>query len=380
LDKSASGDISDTEAAGGEEYPSRSASECALRWRGKTDERTELITSDKLRPGDVIIVPAARGGCDEWGWAPSENEPVRDLGREGNLRQRARDILRLTKAELSGEGIGSIANMIDWTDKQILDQFEKYFEESEDASFAKPRIIRSSEGIPLAIERKLLRARKETQADSVGDAVTEDEESLCNHRQKPILLSEHSIGVEKYTRRFAKQAGLQPNLVNDIELAAYLHDAGKAQANFKRLLYSGDELAAVAGPDLAKSNKLPDTPRAWDEARKRAGLPKGARHEVASLRFAEVHSRFAASHDPDLVLWLIGTHHGYGRPFFLAPEWDRPGQGAAMASGAWHTSKRFCGSQTIASPRMNRKSIRRNDTARSSGRYPDLADARSRTG
>jgi CRISPR-associated endonuclease/helicase Cas3 len=31
--------------------------------------------------------------------------------------------------------------------------------------------------------------------------------------------------------------------------------------------------------------------------------------------------RFAEAKDPELVLWLIGTHHGYGRPFF--PHADR---------------------------------------------------------
>jgi CRISPR-associated endonuclease/helicase Cas3 len=85
---------------------------------------------------------------------------------------------------------------------------------------------------------------------------------------------------------------------------------------------------SVAGPTLAKSGKLSDKPRAWSALRRRSGLPKGARHELASLRFAEAHPRLAAAHDPVLVLWLIGTHHGYGRPFFRAPERDWPGEGA----------------------------------------------------
>ena len=31
---------------------------------------------------------------------------------------------------------------------------------------------------------------------------------------------------------------------------------------------------------------------------------------------APAHPRFADAHDPALVLWLIGSHHGLGRPFF----------------------------------------------------------------
>ena len=34
------------------------------------------------------------------------------------------------------------------------------------------------------------------------------------------------------------------------------------------------------------------------------------------MHLASTDPRFAAAHDPRLVLWLIGTHHGYGRPFF----------------------------------------------------------------
>src|SRR5262249_7712663 len=137
-----------------------------------------------------------------------------------------------------------------------------------------------------------------------------------------------SKGVEAHAQAFAKQAGLPPRIAQDVVLAAYLHDAGKAHLNFKQFLYGGDELASVAGPALAQSGKLSDSREAGAGLRRRSDLPKGARHEIASLQFAEAHPRFTMAHDPELVLWLIGTHHGYGRPFFPAPEsaWPREGE------------------------------------------------------
>jgi CRISPR-associated endonuclease/helicase Cas3 len=120
--------------------------------------------------------------------------------------------------------------------------------------------------------------------------------------------------------------------VEDLALAGYLHDAGKAHPEFKRLLYGGDELGAIGAPDLAKSAKLPASPAAWREARRRANLPESARHEVASLQFAEAHPAFASAKNPDLVLWLIGTHHGYGRPFFPTAEREWPREGDTFES------------------------------------------------
>jgi CRISPR-associated endonuclease/helicase Cas3 len=34
------------------------------------------------------------------------------------------------------------------------------------------------------------------------------------------------------------------------------------------------------------------------------------------VRLAPHIPRFQEARDPELVLWLVGTHHGYGRPFF----------------------------------------------------------------
>jgi CRISPR-associated endonuclease/helicase Cas3 len=111
-------------------------------------------------------------------------------------------------------------------------------------------------------------------------------------------------------------------LVDDIALAAFLHDAGKAHPNFKLWLYGGDSFVAEAHEPLAKSGMARLSPR----ARMLAGLPERARHEVASLLLAVEHPAFADAHDSDLVLWLIGTHHGYGRPFFTEAEWPRCGE------------------------------------------------------
>jgi hypothetical protein len=65
----------------------------------------------------------------------------------------------------------------------------------------------------------------------------------------------------------------------------------------------------------------------WNELRRRSGLPRGARHEIASLAFVEAHPRFSQAHDRDLVLWLVGTHHGFGRPFFPSSEVEWPAAG-----------------------------------------------------
>ncbi len=51
-----------------------------LRWRGP--EESEVVPANDVRPGDVIVVPSAYGGCDRYGWNPECKEPVEDIGDE----------------------------------------------------------------------------------------------------------------------------------------------------------------------------------------------------------------------------------------------------------------------------------------------------------
>src|SRR6185437_2114219 len=71
----------------------RNAKGPVLAWKGA--ENNEVISDpDKIAPGATICVPAAYGGCDEWGWSPASSEQVRDIADAVKLRT-GRPILRL---------------------------------------------------------------------------------------------------------------------------------------------------------------------------------------------------------------------------------------------------------------------------------------------
>lgn len=336
----AMGDIPDTELSPTQPSDTVGTRERALLWRGM--EQSRLISAADLSPGDVILVPSSRGGCDSWGWNPAYRDEVSDLGREANREQRLRDILRLSRAELAEGEVEATREMIDWSDDDIADHFEAKFTDANARYVGRPKIVRSRDRRPLAVERRLRRDRD----SSRGDAVTEDDASVRTG-QRSVPLREHSKGVEVFARRFAEQAGLSAELIEDLALSGFLHDAGKAHPDFKRFLYGGDELAA-SGPDLAKSAKLPGTTTEWQDVRRRSGLPRRARHEIASLQLAQVHPRLAKAHDRDLVVWLVGTHHGYGRPFFPAPESDWPREGEMFEADLGDGSVRAAPAQTLA--------------------------------
>ena len=297
----------------------------AFRWAGTDDPRTGVVRAGELRSGDVLVVPAEYGGCDRHGWAPASREPVADMGDAAAWPYRGRryavrvtpkvaDWRRLSAvlASTDAPSVDDLAAAIPDEDlaatpetargsrstRRALDAFKHARGE---IVFDDPYGDRSR-GVVVVANRGLKGARRGHQP------VTEDDETSYR-ASRPITLKDHTDAVVGCVGRFAETLGMADQQAGDLRLAAELHDLGKADERFQALL-AGTWWNRPDGPVLAKSGRPPPG------AAQRAGLPNGWRHEARSVHLASTDPRFAAAHDPRLVLWLIGTHHGYGRPFF----------------------------------------------------------------
>jgi CRISPR-associated endonuclease/helicase Cas3 len=332
-----------------------------VRWVGGAEPHAEMTFARKLRPGDLLVVPADYRGCDAHGWAPDQPEgervdDVADLAAWGY--RRSRFVLRLTPARLEAERAaarGRLHRPVDADALQAeldvidavagrLEAFLNAQREPESGLSAEACLDALREGLDVAetADDHSLRQRlcafdaRRTELHfpyalgeegrptglvlvapkgvELGDApltawgqpATEDD--ALGHGSEPQGLVEHSRQVCELAVGFADRLGLPGEVAKAVRLAAYAHDAGKADARFQRLL-QGRRWGA--GGLLAKSGAR-STPGAWE----RAGLPQGWRHEALSVRLATATLPAEPDYDAGLALWLVGAHHGLGRPFF----------------------------------------------------------------
>ena len=323
----------------------------AFRWAGNGDPRTGLVFPSELRPGDVLVAPAEYGGCDEFGWHPaSEEKHVTDVADDAArpFRKRrhavriARDVVASEDEERWNRLRAVLADDGASNDELIERLLDVLPSDSDDASnhLKRPRQIREPlealkrakgkvdrqfpysggrDGGAVLVAPHGLRQEIEA-AESEAGPSTEDD-ILSHTSGKTVSIDDHAEHVVQQVTRFVETLNLSEPVASDVKLAAFLHDAGKADRRFQNYLSGGDPWNRPDGPAMAKSGRR--SPKgAWE----RAGLPDGWRHEALSVRIARAHPQFAKARDPDLVLWLIGTHHGLGRPFF---DFADPGEGDA---------------------------------------------------
>ena len=324
----------------------REASKLAFRWAGLDDSRTGAVNASDLRPGDLIVVPADYGGCDSFGWAPESGARVVDVaeaaarpywGRRCSVRVSPGLLTREDQWErISSVLVDENVNDLDLVDRLIAVLPTEVLEDETQAGVKLADLRMSLDALRHAKGRIdvhfpyaggptggaiLVAERGSPDLPDPSAAIPATEDDTTSYSaSRPVSLEEHGNRVARFARRFAETLGLG-DVAEDLCCAAYLHDAGKADPRFQAMLAGGDPWNRPDGPPLAKSGRS-WSPHAWT----RAELPIGWRHEALSVHMARAHPRLAAARDPALVLWLIGSHHGRGRPFFefADPVRERP--------------------------------------------------------
>lgn len=324
-----------------------------VRRSDQSDQRWEALQHPhELKPGDLIVVDPMRGGLCNGTWDPSyrpsqrngdepHRPPVEDCGDEAQL--------------ISGEGVDGpidhsrVTLRLDEHLKEFLTGLRAKPEGSELPEMPSPDRERDSEisreeefekwleglkALPEGCLDDWMRTVVEhfvndrPDIELVDDQYDADTEGrywvLVGRRVDPALmdesdhsnsltgsaatLREHLAGVACKVSEYGRRLGLGDELVDDLRLAAELHDLGKIDERFQRQLHGGDLVSVASSPEpLAKSRPgTRTTPGQWPRVR----------HEVTSVALAESNPvLLERAHDPDLVLHLIGSHHGHTRPF-----------------------------------------------------------------
>lgn len=279
-----------------------------VRWTGH-DNPPERVSSEEIQPGDVLIVDPTRGGLSHGTWNPSSDLVVSDLGDAAQHAYQQRFTLRL--------------------DPRLYPWLPRAPRPSDDAA-APPRqqigdwlaMVATVADQPRWLAETVARLRESAHpARRVGTgpasyfivsagvhaeaAAMDGSDESQSVTGSGVSLRDHLEDVGRRVRAYAERLGLGPELCSDLELAARLHDIGKADPRFQLQMVGGDAVAleCLEAP-LAKTLPLARTdPTKWP----------GVFHEMLSALMARNSGRLSDAHDEDLVVHLVTSHHGRAR-------------------------------------------------------------------
>ena len=297
-----------------------------VRWAGH-GKGVENVSVAEIMPGDIVVVDPIRGGLTASSWDPSSSNPVEDLGDAAQIVYGRRATLRLDSrlpyiesppkpSEASDLDVPLSERIRDWLQEQLDADgaVPRWFKKAVERLHGNPIIgVDGEDSYFLLTERNL-----RTNSPVVDVAVMDGSDEAGSMIGSGVTLRGHMDGVGDRAEHMGRHLGLCADIVADLRLAGRLHDLGKVDTRFQAQLVGGDPIEmAMQEEPLAKS--LPDVGRAGGT------YPRGMRHEMASVALAESNSDvLALAVDSDLVLHLVGSHHGFGRPLPAIVEDDTP--------------------------------------------------------
>lgn len=325
----------------------------ATAFRVDDDQFTATeIAADDLRPGDQLVFATNTGGYrSEVGWSPASTDEVIDVSsHSGVLGLDPQSVRHAVIAHgIEGADADALVLAAAMFQQATIDPTRPATVVDLDAdrqavAQADPRVIEFAERVGELALDGLLAAEVEARwlagvalasgafgADATGAAVevrqAEDGRWFAQLRRgrgrrwaaaaddvfdelsrsaEVTLLGGHLRSVGDTAERLATAIGLPGELVAAVRHAGWIHDLGKADPRFQRWLGAGERLAAKSGA----------MQRAWDQARAASGWPRGGRHEALSVQLATSGSfpEELLQPDSDLVVHLVASHHGRGRP------------------------------------------------------------------
>ncbi|MGO9960721.1 MAG: type I-U CRISPR-associated helicase/endonuclease Cas3 [Solirubrobacteraceae bacterium] len=346
------------------------------------DPKQDLRLRD-VRPGDLLVLPDTAGGYANGALAPASRRPVPDIAADIRAATDAtvapvavrlsnealnaagldaRPVLRAARrCDAAGRGIGldELCELLGPTGERLralgtlelrrvtddaeplgdLDLGDLYdysadFFEDPDQEGVEDKQAMFEEEVPGAGPAFVL----------VASARTTREE-LRPSGERPPTLQEHATAVAGRAAGYLTRSGIPDSVAAAVILAARVHDHGKGDPRFQAFFRGG--ITAFLETPIAKSVFGTADVQASRAARAAAGLPRGLRHEIASVAaLADAITNGAVRDMPeevdvDLALHLVGTHHGLGRPVprVPAPSTSGPREFAVNAAGITGTAR-----------------------------------------
>jgi len=315
-DSSALSDVEGDQVESDEEKESTPKPRQALRFhriRG-----WESVFGRRLQAGDTIVVPSGYGGCDRYGFDPKSTAPVVDLSFVAREKLQKSPQLIFTRTRLA-----PLANTAAAVEDKFWDRLIDANSAQQPASELLQILLEAVDddfltGHKWLVEAPLIDVLSASNGELYAIVVTASavrpadisDEDLSSSRTVPVLLSQHNSGVGTKAGCISSALKLPNAFIEDLSAAGNLHDVGKADPRFQRMLRGSDE-RHFPGELLAKGVRSAGAGR----------VELGERHEAYSVALIGAHPELLEKcHDPALVRYLIGVHHGRGRPLMPDPD------------------------------------------------------------